>query len=53
VSASDATPADHGAHPGLGLSTGREAARHIGGELSIDASQHGASFGLDLRGGPV
>jgi signal transduction histidine kinase len=41
----------HGAHPGLGLSTGREAARHIGGDLSIDASEHGASFSLYLRGG--
>ena len=41
----------HGTHPGLGLSTGREAARHIGGELAIDASEYGASFSLYLRGG--
>ncbi len=41
----------HGAHPGLGLSTGREAARHVGGELVLDPSEHGASFSLYLRGG--
>lgn len=42
------------AHTGLGLSTGREAARHIGGELLADPDEHGASFSLLLRadGGP-
>ncbi len=36
---------------GLGLATSREAARQIGGDLVIDATDHGASFSLFLRAG--
>jgi signal transduction histidine kinase len=34
---------------GLGLSTAREAARHIGGDLLLDTTEHGASLSLLLR----
>ncbi|MBL8971682.1 MAG: response regulator [Myxococcales bacterium] len=36
---------------GLGLATSREAAHQIGGDLVIDATDHGASFSLFLRAG--
>ena len=36
---------------GLGLATSREAARHIGGDLSIDPAEYGASLSLFLRAG--
>lgn len=34
---------------GLGLSTGREAARQLGGDLVLEPSERGACFGLVLR----
>ncbi len=39
------------ASTGLGLATSREAARHIGGDLLIDAAEYGASLSLFLPGG--
>ena len=36
---------------GMGLATSREAAHQIGGDLVIDATDHGASFSLFLRAG--
>jgi len=38
---------------GLGLSTGREAARQLGGDLVLEPSERGACFGLVLRGAAV
>jgi signal transduction histidine kinase len=38
---------------GLGLSTGREAARQLGGDLVLEPSERGACFGLVLRGAAI